>query len=87
VQTLELFAVYALVALTVYLLRGQLASLDDAPLGWRLSAGCAVGAVLAFLPFVQGVDVLPDGLEPLVLGLLVAALVFLLWVSVAVRRG
>ena len=86
-QILELIVVYALIAVTAFLLRGRLAWLNHAPIALRLGVGFAVGAVLVFPLLVKsGVDVVPDTLEPVLLGALIALLVFLVWVSVAARR-
>jgi len=84
-QTMELIAVYAIVAVTAYLLRGRLASLAHAPMGWRLAAGFGLGVVLVFPLLVTEVDVVPDALEPLVFAALGAVLVFLVWLSIAGR--
>ena len=86
-QILELILVYALIAVTAYLLRGRLAWLNHAPIWLRLGVGFAVGAVLVFPLLAKGgIDVLPDTLEPFVFAALIAVFVFLVWVSVAVRR-
>lgn len=86
-QILELIVVYALIAVTAYLLRGRLAWLNHAPVALRLCVGFVVGAVLVFPLLAKGgVDVVPDTLEPFILAALIAILVFLVWVSVAVRR-
>ena len=85
-QILELIVVYALIAVTAYLLRGRLAGLNHAPIALRLGVGFVVGAVLVFPLLVKsGVDVVPDTIEPVLLAALIALLVFLVWVS-AVRR-
>ena len=87
VQTLELAAVYTLVGVAIYLLRARLAKLEEAPIGWRLAVGFAVGALIALFMFVKGVDVLSDGLEPVALaGLLTAVVVIILVLVLRARR-
>jgi hypothetical protein len=83
---LELIAVYSLVGVVAYLLRGRLAALDHAPVGWQLAVGSAVGALLVSLPFVQGLDVLPDSMEPVIFTAVAATLVVLVVASFARRR-
>jgi len=85
VQTFELLAFYAIVAVTAFLLRDRLRSLGDAPVGWRLAGGFVLGAALVLPLLAKGVDVVPDGLEPLVFAALVAVLVFLVWLSIGLR--
>ena len=61
VQTLELAGVFALVGITVFLMRAHLANLNDAPLPLRLAVGFGVGALIGLFMLVRGTDVIPDG--------------------------
>ena len=84
-QLLELVTFYALVGIAIYLFRGKLATLDEAPVWWRLAAGFAVGALIAFPMVVRGVDILSDRWEPMALTGLVTVVVVTLMV-VLLRR-
>ena len=83
-QTLELAGVFALVGITMFLLRTHFANLDRAPLPLRLAVGFGAGALIGLFMLVRGTDVLPDDLEPLAVMVLLAA-VFVA-VIVLVRR-
>lgn len=74
-QLLLLTGVFALVGIVALLLRGRLANLSEAPLGFRLAVGFGVGSLIALAMIVRRIDVLPDALEPMALAALVAALV------------
>ncbi len=83
-QTLELAGVFALVGITVFLMRAHLANLNDAPLPLRLAVGFGVGGLIGLFMLVRGTDFLPDGLEPVAAMVLMAAVVVA--VIVLVRR-
>ena len=53
-QTLELAGVFALVGITVFLMRAHFANLDDAPLPLRLAVGFGVGALIGLFMLVRG---------------------------------
>lgn len=76
-QGLEVAGIYALIGIAVILLRQRLRDLDEAPLGLRLAAGFAVGAVIAAPILMRGTNLIPDRLELVVLAAGVVALVVL----------